>query len=123
MSSAATALRPMSTEAVLRKHLHAATVGVDAVMHDYTDESVLITHDATYRGPAEIRRFFTALFNDLPAGFFETMRMIREDFVGEVGYILWDRKPIISQATDTFVVRDGKILFQTFTAAKELPGS
>lgn len=34
MSNAATAVRPMSTEAVLRNHLRAATVGVDAVMQD-----------------------------------------------------------------------------------------
>jgi hypothetical protein len=84
-------------------------------MQDYTDDSVLITHDATYRGLAEIRGFFTALMNHLPAGFFEALKMNRQEIVGEVAYILWEKKPIISQATDTFVVRDGKILFQTFT--------
>ena len=56
-----------STEAVIRNHLRAATIGVDAILEDYTEESVLVTHDATYRGPAEIRRFFTALFKSLPA--------------------------------------------------------
>lgn len=118
MSNAAKAVRPGSTEAVIRNHLRGATIGVDAVMEDYTDESVLVTHDATYRGPAEIRGFFTALFRTLPAGFFETtMKMNREVFVGDHAYILWEGKPIISQATDTFVVRDGKILFQTFTPA------
>ena len=106
-----------STEAVIRNHLRAATIGVDAILEDYTEESVLVTHDATYRGPAEIRRFFTALFSQLPAGFFKTMKMLREEIVGDHAYILWERKPIISQATDTFVVRNGKILFQTFTAA------
>jgi ketosteroid isomerase-like protein len=106
----------MSTEAVLQNHLRSARVGVDAVMQDFTDESVLITHDATYRGLAEIRQFFGALFNELPAGFFDTMKMLRQEIIGEVAYILWERRPIISQATDTFVVRNGKILFQTFTA-------
>ena len=115
MSRAATAVRPGSTEAVVRNHLHAATIGVDALLEDYTDESVLVTHDAAYRGLAEIRQFFTALFRNLPAGFFKTMKMNREEFVGDLAYILWEGKPIISQATDTFVVRDGKILFQTFT--------
>ena len=108
-----------STEAVIRNHLRAATIGVDAILEDYTEASVLVTNDATYRGPAEIGRFFTALLKSLPAGFFETMKLIREEFVGELAYILWERKPIISRATDTFVVRDGKILFQTFTAALE----
>jgi ketosteroid isomerase-like protein len=106
-----------STEAVIRNHLRAATIGVDAILEDYTEESVLVTHDATYRGPAEIRRFFTALFRDLPEGFFMTMKMHRQEIVGDHAYILWERKPIISQATDTFVVRNGKILFQAFTAA------
>jgi hypothetical protein len=116
MNDAATAVRPMSTEAVLRNHLRAATVGVDAVMQDYTDRSVLITQTATYRGFAEIRRFFTALFDELPAAFFEGLKMNRQEIIGEMAYILWERKPIVSQATDTFVIRDGKILFQTFTS-------
>lgn len=124
MSNAATAVRsptagkaaPMTTEAVLQNHLRAAKIGVDAVMQDYTDQSVLITHDATYRGLAEIRRFFSALFEQLPAGFFDTIRMQRQEIVGEVAYILWQREPVITQATDTFVVRGGKILVQTFAA-------
>jgi len=99
------------------KGVHAiARLGVDAIMQDYTDRSILITHDATYRGLAEIRQFFTALFKALPAGFFDAVRMNRQDIVGEVAYILWEREPIITQATDTFVVRNGKILAQTFTA-------
>ena len=107
----------MSTEAVLQNHLRAAKVGVDAIMQDYTDRSVLVTHDSTYRGLVEIRRFFTTLFKELPEGFFDALKMNRQEIVGEVAYILWERKPIISQATDTFVVRNGKILVQTFTAA------
>ena len=107
----------MSTEAVLQNHLRAAKVGVDAIMQDYTNHSVLVTHDSTYRGLVEIRRFFTTLFKELPEGFFDALKMNRQEIVGEVAYILWERKPIISQATDTFVVRNGKILVQTFTAA------
>jgi len=115
MSNAAIAIHSvLSTEAVLQNHLRAATVGVDAVMQDYTDHSVLITHDATFRGLTEIRGFFTALFSALPAGFFDELRMIRQEIVGEVAYILWERKPQIARATDTFVVRNGKILVQTF---------
>ena len=46
MSNAARAARVMSTEAVLRKHLNAAKIGVDALLEDYTEQSVMITHDA-----------------------------------------------------------------------------
>ena len=53
---------------VLGNHLRSARLGVDAVMDDYTDQSVLMTHHATYRGRAEIRLFFTALFEASPPG-------------------------------------------------------
>jgi hypothetical protein len=33
-----------------------------------------------------------------------------------VAYILWERNLQIARATDTFVVRNGKILVQTFAA-------
>jgi hypothetical protein len=104
----------MTTETVLQNHLRAARVGVEAVMQDYTEQSILITHDATYRGLAEIRGFFEALFKGLPAGFFDAIKMHRQEIVGEVAYILWERNPQIARATDTFVVRNGKILVQTF---------
>ena len=118
MNTAAIAVKPsvLTTEAVLQNHLRAATIGVDAIMEDYTDHSVLVTHNGTYRGLVEIRRFFTTLFKELPEGFFNALKMNRQEIVGEVAYILWERKPIISQATDTFVVRNGKILVQTFAA-------
>ena len=105
-------------EAVIRNHLQAARIGVDAVMEDYTDHSVLITPDATYRGLAEIRQFFDTFLNRLPGGFFDAFKMIRQDVAGEVGYILWEAKPWLPLATDTFVVRNGKFLLQTFAAYK-----
>ena len=106
----------LSTEAVVQNHLRAAKVGVEAVLEDYTDESVLITHVATYRGLGEIRQFFTTLLNGLPVGFFDALTLNRQEVVGDVAYIHWERKPWFPLATDTFVVRNGKILFQTFTA-------
>jgi len=104
----------ISTESVLQNHLLAAKDGVDAILQDYTDESVLITHDATYRGLAEIRHFFAALLSGLPKGFFDLLKLNRQEIVGEVAYIVWENKPWFALATDTFVVRNGKILFQTF---------
>jgi hypothetical protein len=118
MNQAATSTRPAeaSTETVLQNHLRAARIGVDAIMRDYSDHSVLVTHGATYRGLAEIRDFFAALFKQLPTGFFDAIRLNRQEIVGEVAYILWEKEPLITQATDTFLVRNGKILVQTFTA-------
>jgi hypothetical protein len=107
---------PLSTEGVIHNHFAAARVGVDAILSDYTDASVLVTPEGTYRGLADLRRFFTALLDGLPAGFFEAFRMNREEIIGDMGYVLWESKPWLLLATDTFVVRDGKILFQTFAS-------
>lgn len=106
----------VDTMEVLQNHLRAAREGVDAVMQDFSDDSVLITHDATYRGLAEIRQFYTTLFEGFPKGFWEAFKMNRQEVVGDVAFIFWEAKPWLLLATDTFVVRNGKFLVQTFAA-------
>jgi len=106
------------TKAVLQNHLRAASQGVDAVMQDFTEDSILITPDATYRGLAEIRQFYVTFFKGLPEGFWDGFKLNRQEVVGEVAFILWEVKPWLLLATDTFVVRNGKFLYQTFAAYK-----
>lgn len=104
----------LSTQAVLEHHLEAFYLGIDAIMDDFTDDSVIITSSATYRGLLEIRAFFTALIEGLPAGFDEAVKILRQEIVGEVAFLLWEAKPWFPFCTDTFVVRNGKIAYQTF---------
>ncbi len=104
------------TEAVLQRHLQAAGVSVDAVMADYVADSVLIAHDATHRGLAEIRAFFTELLEGRTRGFPGAFKMIRQEVSGELAYIVWEARPWFPFATDTLLVRNGKIVFQTFAA-------
>jgi hypothetical protein len=104
------------TEAVLLRHLQAASVGVDAVMADYVDASVIITHEGTYRGLTEIRGFYIALLDGASRGFINSLKMTRQEVVGEVAFILWDAPPWFRHANDTFVIRNGKILVQTVSA-------
>ena len=75
-----------------------------------------MTPDATHRGLTEIRAFFTAFVEALPEGIWDAFTMKRQEVAGEVAYILWEANPWFPLGTDTFVVRDGKILFQTFAA-------
>ena len=107
---------PASIQGVLEHHLNAFYQGIDPLMEDFTDESVVITHDATYRGLAEIRMFFTRLIQGLPEGFDEAVKIKRHEIVGEVAFLLWEAGPWFPFCTDTFVVRDGKIMYQTFAA-------
>ena len=105
-----------TTQAVLQRHLQSVGESVDALMADYIDESILITHDATYRGLAQIRSFFTELLEGDTKGFLGTFEMKRQEVVGELAFILWEAKPWFPFATDTLLIRDGKILLQTFAA-------
>ena len=109
----------MSTESVLAHHLAAISAGdVDRILSDYSDDAVLLTPDATLRGPAEIRPLFEGFVNDmLPPG--SDLELKR---VGEQAYILWRAASATFDfplGTDTFIVRGDKIVFQTFAAQIE----
>jgi hypothetical protein len=89
---------------------------LEPVMADYTEESVLITPDRTYKGLKEIRGNFEAAFVKFPAK--QTAFTLSKSVVdGGVAYILWQAKTPtfhLTYATDTFVIKDGKIISQTY---------
>ncbi len=89
---------------------------LEATMEDYTEESVLITPDRTYRGLSEIRENFVAAFAAFPKDS-STLVLDKSVAVNDVGYILWHAKtPVftLSFATDTFIIQNGKIVRQTY---------
>ena len=104
----------MSTEDTLGHHLQAFSEGVDAIMEDYTPDSVLFTPDGLLKGLDSIRAFFHGFLTNSPPELLRALKMVRQDVHGEVAYIVWSAEPYIPFASDTFVVRDGKIRAQTF---------
>jgi len=111
------------TEKVLGQHLKAFGEGnVAAIMADYPANAVLITPGGALRGHDQIRPLFEGLVAEFgkPGASFEMIQQIVE---GEIGYIVWKAETadnVYEVATDTFLVRDGKILRQTF-AGKVTP--
>lgn len=104
----------MSTEAVLRHHLESFSIGIEEIMRDYTPDSVLFTPDGPFRGLEPIHLFFDAFLRSSPPELLRALTLVRQDVQGEVAYIIWHARPFIPLATDTFVIRDGKILAQSF---------
>ena len=104
----------MSTEATVSHHLQAFDEGVDEIMRDFVAESVLFTPDGPLRGLEPIRGFFDGFLRSSPPELLAAMTVTRMDVVGEVAYIHWNAEPYIPLATDTFVVRYGKIVAQSF---------
>ena len=106
----------MSTQETLERHLQAFAKGPDAIMRDYTESSVLFTPQARLTGLDSIRAFFAQFLAESPPELLAAMTLVHQDVAGEIAYIIWKAEPFIPLATDTFVIRDGKILVQTFAA-------
>jgi ketosteroid isomerase-like protein len=108
----------VSTKDVLDNHLKSFSKGdLEGILSDYAPEAVMFTPDGPLRGPGEMRPLFQALIAEFgkPGAVFTLKRQSAD---GEYGYILWTAETadnVYEIATDTFVVRDGKITAQSFT--------
>ena len=105
------------TKQVLAHHWEAFTQNnMDEVMADYTEESVLITPDATFKGLGQIRKNFEDAYIKFPKD--KTVFQLNKQVLDrDVAYILWQAKTPtfnLSYATDTFIIRNGKIIRQTY---------
>ena len=105
------------SENVLLRHLHSfANNDLETLMSDYTEQSVLITHDQTYTGLQEIRAFFNELMDHFPAedSDFKLDKLVVSD---ELVFIVWHATTPsleVVLGTDTFLIKRGKINRQTF---------
>jgi ketosteroid isomerase-like protein len=105
------------TNRVLDNHLSSAQRGdLEGVMSDFSDDSVLFLAQGPIRGMTGLRTFYEGLLTKPPSGFPANFKLLRRDVEGEVGYIVWKAEPGVRLATDTILVRGGKIRFQTFAA-------
>ena len=112
-----------STSEVLDHHLKCfAESDVDGILADYSSDAVLLVPSGRLQGQDEIKPLFEALVSEFakPGSSFA---MQQRSIVGDYAYILWSAETQDNSyefATDTFVVRNGKIAVQTF-AAKIVP--
>ena len=89
---------------------------LDGVMADYSEESVLITPNGTYKGLNEIRENFVNAFALFPKDS-TTLQLDKSVIQQDVGYIIWQGtapKIKVTFGTDTFIIQNGKIVRQTF---------
>jgi ketosteroid isomerase-like protein len=113
----------MSTEAVLNHHLQCFGAGdLEELLKDYTDETVFLSPDGRLTGLEQLREAYQGFFAGLfKPGTYE-FTMDHMEIEGEVAFIAWhsvNEGADVTLGTDTFIVRDGKIAFQTFAAKIE----
>ena len=108
-----------TTQRVLDHHLQAfGNLDLEAILADYTDASVLLTANGPIQGMDQLRGVFEMFFTEFgkPGATFEMKQQLIN---GDVAYIVWTAETadnVYELATDTFVIEDGKIRVQTFTA-------
>ena len=106
-----------STKDVMDHHLKCFGEGdLKGILSDYAPGAVLFTPDGPIRGADAIRPAFQALFSEFakPGAVFS---MKHQSVEGDYAYILWTAETadnVYEVCTDTFVVRDGKIVAQSF---------
>lgn len=111
-----------ATKVLLTHHLSSfLNNDLEAVVSDYTDESVLITQPATYIGRKEIATFFADFMTHFPKGNanFDLDEIVIKD---EFAFIVWHaNNPTlnVSLGSDTFVIKGDKIHRQTFVGLME----
>lgn len=109
------------TQAVLDHHWDTFVHNdLDGVMEDYTDESILITPNGTFMGLEQIRGNFVNAFKAFPTQGAD-LTLNTNLAVKDVGYILWEAETpefSLTYATDTFIIRNGKIVRQTFAGVR-----
>jgi ketosteroid isomerase-like protein len=109
----------ISTSDVLDRHLKSfAAFDLNGVLADYSSDAVLFVPGGPLRGPGAIKPLFESLIAEFskPGSSF---RMEQRWIDGDHAYILWTAETADNSyefATDTFVVRNGKIVAQSFAA-------
>jgi len=108
-----------TTQTVLENHLASFAQGnLEGILSDYAPTAVLFTPNGPLAGIGAIRPLFEGLLAEFakPGASFE---MRHQAIEGDYAYILWAAETadnVYEFATDTFVVRDGKIVAQSFAA-------
>ena len=108
------------TQDIVDHHLKCFGEGdLDGILSDYTSTAVLFMPDGPRKGTAAIRPVFAALLAEFgkPGTTFAITHVAVD---GDHAYILWTADTVdnvYEMGTDTFVVRDGKIIAQSFAGS------
>lgn len=98
-----------TTQQVLDRHMATLLArDIDGVMADYAPNCFIITGDRVVRGLDKVRK----MFEGIPAGMADGFEITRQVVHGEIAIIDW-KSARVPFGTDTFVIRNGKIVAQT----------
>ena len=107
------------TATVIKRNLEAFKAReLEPFLDTYAEEAVFINNlqPGVVRGKAALRAFWTealgGLFNP---EVLSSLTVTQQEIEGEIAYLLWAAEPEMPLGSDTFLVREGKILAHTAT--------
>jgi ketosteroid isomerase-like protein len=108
-----------STKDVIENRIRRFREGnIDGVLDDFSPNAILFTPTGPLRGKGEIQTLFQNLLAEFgKPGASDTVHTAI--FEGDYAYLIWSGETADNYyefATDTFIVRDGKIVAQSFAA-------
>lgn len=117
------ALTPNEAEItkVLEHHMAAFDArDADELMKDYADDVVLVFFGQIVQGKEAMQQTFQSFFDTPNENTFEVEISTVEGDVGVLHWVQNRGKPDAMQGDDVFIIRDGKIRFQTTTGVGPL---
>ena len=109
----------MTTREVFDHHVKSFAEGdLDAILADYSPTAIMFTPEGTLKGLDAIRPFFQALLAEFgQPGTAFSMKVLSIE--GDFAYCIWTAETadnVYELGTDTLVVRDGRIVAQSYTS-------
>jgi ketosteroid isomerase-like protein len=108
-----------TTQEILTHHLTCFGAGdLEGILSDYSEDIVFFLPDGPIKGPAAMKPFFEAMFAEFSKPGI-TFELHNQSVEGDYAYIFWSADTpdnTYEAGTDTFVIRDGKIVAQSFSA-------
>jgi limonene-1,2-epoxide hydrolase len=101
---------------VFQRHVAALSAGdLDALVADYTDDTLVLTPTGEYRGRAAVRELFAGMLQALPEVVLEAQVTA---FAADALLLHWTADSTLNHipdGVDTFVFEDGAIRLQTIS--------
>jgi ketosteroid isomerase-like protein len=108
-----------NTEEILNHHINCFRQGdLVGLLSDYSETSILEVPTAQLCGLEKLRNVFTIMFEEFGKGEMK-FEILRTSISGNYAYIFWTAQTKDNNyhaGSDTFIIQNSKIVFQTFTA-------
>jgi limonene-1,2-epoxide hydrolase len=97
---------------------HAAAVNaadLDAMVHDYAEDAVVMSPDGVVRGREAVRSLLAGALSALPDGSFEAVTQVYSEDALLLRWRADSAANVVPDGIDTFIFADGKIRLHTMT--------